>query len=692
MVINNKDIYVLGTGLSHDGSACLLKNGRICVAIEKERITRIKHDGRNDKDAILYCLESEGIKLSDLDLIVQNANFGFFEFGNSYFHGERLFGSDCKVPIVTISHHQAHAFYALGSSPYEETAILVIDGCGSLYDECMDLDNGIILPDHIPQELQHLYAEKDSLYLYRNNEFKTVFKDFSPFGHALKEYPMHPITTKHSIGGLYAAATNYCFGELSDEGKLMGLAAYGEPGVYETSIFELRDDRVFVNYDWMKQFDRPVRSKSEFEKNFQYYADIAYWVQKETEKAILYIMRGRRKHVDTDNLSYSGGVALNAMANSLIIKEKIFKNLHLTPAAGDNGLSIGCAFYGWLQILGKRRIIHDGSCSFGRSYSYKQIKNDLSTYIVPESNASTTFIRNFFHHLPLFFSKEKATKSSYLLQITITGISTWYVSIEKDGIYVSENALSNPNCVICTSAVDFIMLIRDNSSLTMLRREQKLFLSGDLNYFLNAVTITGLSQFLDTLSAKNSGIKKLCFKEEENVYAETAKLLAEGKVIGWFQDGCEFGPRALGNRSILADPRKKDVRTFINNKIKFREDFRPFSPAVLKEFTTEYFDFTGDSPFMILIIPVKENFAETIPGVVHVDSTARIQTVTEQSNNKFHKLISEFNRITGVPMLLNTSFNKKGAPIVETPVQALNYFFECALDVLVIDKFIIHKG
>jgi carbamoyltransferase len=226
----------------------------------------------------------------------------------------------------------------------------------------------------------------------------------------------------------------------------------------------------------------------------------------------------------------------------------------------------------------------------------------------------------------------------------------------------------------------------------MLRREQKLFLSGDLNYFLNAVTITGLSQFLDTLSAKNSGIKKLCFKEEENVYAETAKLLAEGKVIGWFQDGCEFGPRALGNRSILADPRKKDVRTFINNKIKFREDFRPFSPAVLKEFTTEYFDFTGDSPFMILIIPVKENFAETIPGVVHVDSTARIQTVTEQSNNKFHKLISEFNRITGVPMLLNTSFNKKGAPIVETPVQALNYFFECALDVLVIDKFIIHKG
>jgi carbamoyltransferase len=178
---DKKDVYVLGTGLSHDGSACLLKNGKIQVAIEKERITRKKHDGGSDYESIMYCLDKEGITIFDVDLIVQNSNMGLFKNGNSYFRGSRMFDSSLDVPIVSISHHMAHAYYALGTSPYEETAVLVIDGCGSSYDDCLDIGESTIVGEQVVENIRHMYFEKDSFYQYRNGN-SSVFTKISHRG------------------------------------------------------------------------------------------------------------------------------------------------------------------------------------------------------------------------------------------------------------------------------------------------------------------------------------------------------------------------------------------------------------------------------------------------------------------------------------------------------------------------------
>lgn len=212
--------YVLGTGLSHDGSACLLKDGRVSVAIEKERITRIKHDGMNDSLAIAYCLDAAGIRMTDVALVVQNANFSALRDARDWFQGPRVL--DPAVPVVTISHHLAHAYSAAFTSAYEDAAVLVIDGCGNAYADCMDLD-GAIIPDG-PPELQSLFFEKDSLYeLDGTGRLRPVFKDYSPWNVATAEHPMYPMsprTTRHSIGGVYQAVSAYIFSGLDDAGRV----------------------------------------------------------------------------------------------------------------------------------------------------------------------------------------------------------------------------------------------------------------------------------------------------------------------------------------------------------------------------------------------------------------------------------------------------------------------------------------
>jgi len=559
-----KAIYVLGTGLSHDGSACLLKDGRICVAIEKERLTRRKHDGGNDRDAIKYCLAAEGIRFDDLSLIVQNANFGMFERGNGWFEGPRFINRN--VPVATISHHLAHAYSAIGTSPFDESAIMIIDGCGSGLDECTDVEKTII-PEKPPAELKHLYYEKDSYYIYKDHKLTPIFKDFSPWGMTAKRYPMYPNTTLHSIGGLYLGVSTYVFNGFEDPGKLMGLAPYGRAGVYDFKIFELKDGRAFVNYDWMKDFNEPARSFEDLKGNFQYYADIAYWVQREVERAVLYIINSRHDLSPAENLAYAGGVALNAVANRRVLTESKFKNLYIQPAAGDNGLAIGCAYYGWLEVLKRERVRHNGSTYLGKSYDDFAISQALSKY---------------------------------------------------DGrVEVTETADST-------------------------RR--------------------------------------------------TAELLAEGKVVGWLQGGAEFGPRALGHRSILADPRNPGIRDHINARIKFREDFRPFAPSVMAEESALYFDCDYESPYMILIAQVREEWRDKIPSVIHRDDSARIQTVTAESDAKYYRLLKSFKAVTGISVLLNTSFNKRGMPIVETPEQALDFYLDCDLDVLVLNNYVISKA
>jgi carbamoyltransferase len=563
MAKNRKPIYVLGTGLSHDGSACLLKDGRVCLAIEKERITRHKHDGGNDTAAIQYCLDAAGISISDITLVVQNANFGMFKQGNAWWGSPRLIGE--VEHVVTISHHLAHAYSAIGTSQFKESAVMVIDGCGNSLDDCIDLEDGIIT-EHPPAELRHLYFEKDSYYIFKDNKVTPVMKDFSQWGAVIKNYPMYPNTTLHSIGGLYLSASMYIFSGFEDPGKLMGLAPYGRPGIYDFEVFDLREGRSYVRYDWMHQFDRPCHNYDEFKQNFQYYADIAYWIQREVERAILYVFNSRFELAPSDSVAYAGGVALNAVANRRILTETKFKDVYIQPAAGDNGVAMGCAYYGWMEVLKRERVLHNGSMYLGKTYQ--------------------------------------------------------------------ENAINEA-------------LARHSSSL---------------QYFAG-----------------------------EDQIGKTAELLAKGKIVGWFQGGAEFGPRALGHRSILADPRKPEIRDFINAHIKFREDFRPFAPSVLLEDASIYFDCDYESPFMILVAPVKPEWRNVIPSVTHEDQSARIQTVTRISSPKYYELLCAFKRITGISVLLNTSFNRRGMPIVETPEQAIRFFLDCEMDVLVLDNYLIYK-
>src|SRR5882724_8451842 len=556
-----KPVYVLGTSLSHDGSVCLLKDGHVAVAIEKERITRRKHDGYNDTAAIEYCLDAANIKMQDLTLIVQNTWAGMFERGNAWFEGVRIL--DPAIPVVTISHHLAHAYSAFAASPYHDAHVLVIDNGGNSLEECIDLD-GAVIPVSPELELRGLYSEVDSYYFFDSTGFHTIFKDFSPPGFSRKPYPMYPQPVMHSIGGVYKAVSKYIFSNLDDPGKLMGLAPYGRPGIYAFPMYDLRDGRVRVLYDWQNKFDTPARSFEDLKTNFQYYADIAFWTQKEIERAIMYVVENRLSLQTSKNLCYAGGVALNAVANRHLLA--YFPNIYIQPAAGDNGISLGCAYFGWLRVLERERVMHNGSTFFGKPYS----RDDISCAI-EKADAL-----NLIHH--------------------------------------------------CTDHV-----------------------------------------------------------------SETARFLAEGKIVAWYQKGAEFGPRALGNRSILADPRRPDVGHFINRYIKNREDFRPFAPSVLVEDKDIYFDCRVESPYMILVAPVKAEWSSVIASVVHRDQSARVQTLAEEFNPLYYRLLSEFKKQTGMGVLLNTSLNQRGMPIIETPSQAVDLFLRSAIDVLVMEDYLLCK-
>lgn len=559
-------IYILGTGLSHNGSAVLLKDGQVIVAIEKERITRKKRDGGNDYDAVKYCLDAAGIALKDLSLVVQCANFEKDSIAIHTYKGKRFFPEGFDVPVVTISHHLAHAYSASGRAPFDHGYVFVLDGCGSPIEQCDDLFGAQNLAQQdIEQQQQFMYCEKDSYYRMKDGLLTSLVKDFSELGISAPPLPLSPDTTKHSIGGFYGAASRYCFGNMDDAGKLMGLAPYGKPGLTELSAFRYHRGRVFVNTDILTVFNRPALDFADLKSNFQYYADFAHWVQSEVEDAVLYTLRHRIRRYKTTSLCYTGGVALNALTNSRIKRELGLKRLHIEPAAGDNGLALGCAFYGWLHVLGKPKVNHANRNSFGYSYPQDQVAKTIEQQ---------------------------------------TGITA---------------------------------------------------------------------------------------KESKNIVADAARLLEQGKVIAWFQQGSEFGPRALGFRSILASPFTPDVREYINAKIKLREDFRPFAPAVLAEDVTQYYKYDEESPFMLLVNTIKPEYETLLNAVVHRNKTSRVQTVSENDNPLFYQLLKAFKKYTGHGILLNTSLNKRGMPIVETPDDAISFFKTSRLDYLIIGNTIISK-
>lgn len=562
-----KSTYVLGTGLSHNGSAVLLKDGRVCVGIEKERLTRRKRDGGNDAAAIRYCLEAEGITLADVAVVVQSANFEVP--ARDRHQGARPFAGTRHPPLVGISHHLAHAWSAAGTAPFDTCAILVLDGCGSPIDQCIDLA-GIALPDMADPGL---WCEKDSLYRFDGRDVVPLMKDFSPLTSTPdadgqpRDTPRLP-TTRHSIGGFYSAISTYVFGNMDDAGKLMGLAPYGRPDRVPHRAFAVHDGRVFVQDAWRAALTRPARGHEDFRAHFAYYADIARWAQGEVEDAVAALVRDRLARFPAEALCYTGGVALNAVANARLLDEGIVRDLYMEPAAGDNGLALGCAYYGWMKLLGRPRVPHDGGTCFGRTYRRDEVRHALA-----EHDAD------------------------------------WDI-VEGD-----ENALVE----------------------------------------------------------------------------RAAQALADGATLGWFQGGSEFGPRALGRRSILAHPGAPGMRDHINAAIKFREDFRPFAPAVLPEHAATLFEAGRDSPYMILVDRTRAEHRSALANVTHVDGTARVQTVDRGWNPVFARLIEAFHARTGIAALLNTSFNRRGMPIVETPAEALALFAETALDALLLQDVLLIK-
>ena len=576
----------------HDSAACLITDGKIAAAAQEERFTRKKHDYRFPKNAVEYCLNEAGLKSSDLDYVTfydkpflkferllesylayAPAGIKSFVKAMPLWIKQKLWMKEMikeelgyEGKVLFPEHHESHAASAFFASPFSEAAIITVDGVGEW--------------------------TTSSFGVGKENKIE-ILADI--------KFP-------HSLGLLYSAFTYYTgFKVNSGEYKAMGLAPYGEPKYVDlilSELVDLKEDGSFkLNmkyFDYVagltmtnKKFDKlfggpPRKPESELTQREM---DLARSVQDVTEEIMLRMARHARKETGMTNLVLAGGVALNCVANGKILRENIFDDIWIQPAAGDAGGALGAALFAWHQYLENERSA-DG-------------KNDFQngSYLGPE------------------FSDEE---------------------IEK-------------------------------------------FLTGN-----------------------NYPFKK--FNEAETI-EKTAELLAGENVVGWFQGRMEFGPRALGNRSILGDPRSSDMQKKMNLKIKYRESFRPFAPSVLEEKVSDYFEIDRPSPYMLLVADVKKErqipmsdeqkklfgieklniLRSDIPAVTHVDYSARIQTVSEKTNKKYHSLLKTFDEKHGCAVLVNTSFNVRGEPIVCSPEDAYRCFMRTEMDYLVLGNFILDK-
>ncbi|MGK0485629.1 MAG: carbamoyltransferase [Myxococcota bacterium] len=578
----------------HDSAACLVQDGVIVAAAQEERFTRKKHDHRFPKHAIDYCLAEAGIKHEDIDLVtfydkpllkfdriletyVACAPRGFklFLMGLPLWLKEKLhtpreldagLEGRYKGRYVFTEHHQSHAASAFFPSPFDDAAILTMDGVGEWATGSISHGQG--------------------------NEIKMVKEMHFP----------------HSIGLLYSAITYFTgFRVNSGEYKLMGLAPYGEP-IYKDLILEklidLKPDGsfkmdmsyfAFIYDDVMTSpkmnelFDGPPRAaESEITQREM---DIAASIQVVTEEIVIRTARTAHELTGSKNLTLAGGVALNCVANGKILREGPFENVWIQPAAGDAGGALGAALFVWHQLLDNPRTTGEFDSQFGS-----------------------------------FLGEQESAES--------------------------------------------------------------------------------IAKYLDSVGAVYQK-----FSEEEKLCDRVAELLADENVIGHVGGRMEFGPRALGARSILGDARSPRMQEVMNVKIKFRESFRPFAPAVLKDRVDEYFEMRPEeeSPYMLLVAPVKKDklinaessgekgldqlkqLRSVVPAITHVDNSARVQTIDEARNPRFHGILKKFEERTGSPVLINTSFNVRGEPIVRTSEDAYRCFMHTNMDVLVLEDFVLLK-
>ena len=583
----------------HDSAATLIIDGKIIAAVQEERFTRIKHDLSYPFNAIEFVLNFANIKLNNVDQIVffekpflkferlletyvAFAPRGFKSFSKAMpiwlkeklFQKKILFDELRKhdanfkedKKIFFSEHHLSHASSAFFPSPFNEAIVLTADGAGEWATTTVAVGNG------------------------NNLEIK-------------KE-----IHFPHSLGLLYSAFTYYTgFKVNSGEYKLMGLAPYGKP-IYQKEIVEhlidikedgtFHMDQSFFNYatgltmtnnKFHKLFGQEPRD-SKKDRITQFHMDVASSIQKVTEDIMIKLASSLKEEFNLPNLCLAGGVALNCVANGKILKEKIFDNIWVQPAAGDSGGSLGAALALWYIEQNNPRKVN--------------LNDDMNgSYLGPEYNQE---------------------------------------EIEEQ---------------------------------------------------------------LNNLGAKFTSLN------ENEIIEKAAEDMSRGEAIGWFQGRMEFGPRALGGRSILADPRSTEMQKNLNLKVKYRESFRPFAPSILKEKLNDWFDIDVESPYMLMVANIKEDRVikmseeekklfgidklnikrSEIPAVTHVDYSARIQTVNKNTNKKYYKLIKKFEEKTGCPIVVNTSFNVRGEPIVNTPQDAFNCFMGTNLDKLVIGNCYLDK-
>lgn len=571
--------YVLGLNTyDHDVSACLLRDGEIAFAIAKERITREKHASGFYKEVVDYCLKAEGIALADVELVIRNCYIlPVEEMERRLAHqdlpafmreSERAQAADDPLylsrseKVVTISHHLAHAYSAFAVSAFETGVVMVVDGVGSY---SADVTESYPAADRASP----LARESESYYRFRGCEIETLKKVWMEPARGVLSDEFYNM---QGLGALYSRASTYVFGDWNKCGELMGLAPYGRPERVKPLI-RLDDGGGLSVPEWNEEFSHPylVDGDEKWEKSrwMEHWEDLAWRAQDDAERVLLARARWLRESTGAKNLCIAGGVALNCVANGRIAREAGFENVWIQPAAGDDGIAIGCAYYGRLALQKQPR--------------------------------------------------------SFVMQHAYVGMA-----------YPDADA----------QAVTGRRLVR-----------------------------------LATVQRRSA-----------DICGDSARVLADGNVVGWFQGRSEFGPRALGNRSILADPRTAAMKDTLNSRVKHRQPFRPFAPIVLHERAGEIFEGDEDSPFMLIAKRVRPEWRDRIPAVVHVDGTARVQTVRREQNERLHGLLQAFEALTGVPVLINTSFNVKGEPIVETPQDALECFLATGIDYLALHDMLIGKS
>jgi carbamoyltransferase len=575
-------VYILGINAYHgDSSACLVVDGKLVAAIEEERIRRIKHWAGFPSEAIRFCLDYAGIKLSEVDHVAIGRN------PSAHLHKKILFSlrrrpsfaaitdrlanmgkvrdlrdtlatelgensSDLRARLHNVEHHRAHMASSYFLSPFDEAACLTIDGFGDFVSTMFGAGRG--------------------------NEI--TVEDWV-------EFP-------HSFGLFYTACTQYIgFRHYGDEYKVMGLAPYGEPEFLEEfrKIVCLKPDGKFeLDLDWFVHHSEGVEMQWEngspelgpvfsqqWERRFgpvrrstepleQRHKNLARSAQAMAEELYFHVLNHLASTVDSRRLCLAGGCAYNSVANGKIFERTPFRDLHIHPAAGDAGTAVGAAYWVWHVVLGRPRSEVLDSPYLGPCYPDERIRSDLATADLPYE---------------------------------------W-------------------------------------------------------------------------------------FENETDLVGRTVDRIVAGDVVGWFQGRAEWGPRALGNRSIVVDPRRAEMKDVLNERIKRREAFRPFAPSILEERSGDYFEESYPVPFMQQVYKIRPAKCAEIPAVTHEDGTGRLQTVSRRSNPLYYRLIHEFGERTGTPVLLNTSFNEN-EPIVNEPAQAIDCFKRTRMDTLVVGKAFLRK-